>query len=839
MHDAIVPRRDGSEEASRMRARGATAFGEMLRAHRVAVGLSQEALAERAGLSVDAIGALERGRRTAPRPDTLAMLADALALPADARAAFIATAIGTTPARGGRAADAAAYSSGMPTPATRLIGREAEIAALVRLIQREGLRLVTLTGPGGVGKTRLALAAADALRAAFPDGVAFVDLSALRDPLLVGPTVARGLGLREGGIRDPRAALVAFLRDRRALLVLDNVEQVIEGAPLLADLMTASPWLCILVTSRTALRLRGEQVFPVAPLPLPGAATAPTPQALLRSAAVALFVERAHTMTPDFAFTAANAAAVAAICVRLDGLPLAIELAAARVDLLPPPALLARLERRLPLLTRGARDLPERQQTLRAAIDWSYRLLHVGEQALYRRLAVFVGGCTIDAVEAVCGVGGELAVDSLDWLGTLVGQHLLRQREGAGGAPRFAMLETIREHARELLAESGEEETVQRRHATYFATLAEAADAALTGPEQAAWLARLEEEHDNLRAALQWMVAQGEAGAALRLAASLWRFWEGHGHLGEGRRWLAATLALPGGGDRALRARALRGAGLLATWQGDYATARALHAESLALYRALADRDGVGHALENLGMVAHEQGDFAAAAALHTESLAIRRGLGDRRNVASSLNNLGLVKRALGDYPSARTLHAEGLALHRILRDDQGIGNELTNLGMLAYLTGDYAAARALHEESLAIRRALGDRRGVAISLGNLGRVAYRQGNHTAARALHAESLQLRQALGDATMPEGIEGLAAIAGARGEVARAARLLGAAATLRAAIALRQFADERADQEEWVARVRGESAAIDWDAAWRAGAALSPEEAIAEALEAEEA
>ena len=733
------------------------------------------------------------------------------------------------PAYPDHAPNRTASEPNLPLPLSRFIGRERAIATLTHLL--ETTNLLTLTGPGGAGKTRLALRVAADRVPRSARRVCWVELAALTDPALVPQAVATAVDVYEAE-RMPLLAALAAAFAGPSLLILDNCEHLIAACALLAEsLLRACPTLRILATSREPLRVSGETIWRVPPLTLPDAALTAT--SLAESEAVQLFVERAHGRLPDFALTEENAAAVATICQRLDGMPLALELAAARVAVLPVGQLAARLDDALRVLTVGGRNAPPRQQALRATLDWSHALLTTEEQATLRRLAVFAAGWELEAAEAVCGAGEVARADVLELLGQLVEKSLVAMAE-EGGAARYSMLEVVRQYASERLAASGEAGDTRRRHVAYFLALAEGADAALIGPEQMARVERLEREHDNLRAALQWAVEQEEAETALRLVGALWPFWEARGYLREGRRWLVAALGMTDGGAPALRGKALRGAGLLATWQGDYPAARALHAESLTLYRALGDRDSIAHALENLGMVAHEQGEYAEASALHAESLAIRRELGNQRNIASSLNNLGLVKRGQGDYAAARALHEESLTIHRALRDHQGIGNELSNLGMMAYLQGDDAAARALHEESLAIRRTLGDRRGIAISLGNLGLVAYRQGEFTAARTLHQESLAIRRALGDASIPESLEGLAAVAGALGDAPRAARLLGAASALRTLRAAPLPPDERADQERWIAHARAGLAPDVWDAAWAVGAATPIEEIIAEAL-----
>ncbi|MDQ2787823.1 MAG: helix-turn-helix domain-containing protein, partial [Chloroflexota bacterium] len=486
-------------------------FGERLRQHRRAAGLSQEALAERAGLSVAAIAALERGRRTRPHPDTVALLATALALPPPDRVTFIAAATGDRPTVPERVMPR--LTPTLPMPPTLLIGRERTEAAVLDLLQKtNGPRLLTLTGPGGVGKTRLALAVAALMGEAYADGVCFIDLSAVRDPPLVAATLAQALGLRERDGQPVYDLVLAYLRDQQRLLVLDNFEQVLDAAPIVADLLARCPRLVLLVTSRAALRVRGEQQFRVPPLAVPPSGRAVAPETAAGYPSVQLFVARAQAIQPDFTLNAANAAAVAQTCARLDGLPLALELAAARINVLPPAALLARLERRLAVLRDGARDLPARQRTLRATLDWSYDLLDAGEQALFARLGVFAGGATLAAITAICTPDDEMA--ALDTVAALADMSLVLPIEG-GGEPRTGMLVTLREYARDRLAERGEATRFDRAHAAYYLALAEAAEPMLTGAEQGLWLDKIEREHDNLRAALERALARGEATTTL------------------------------------------------------------------------------------------------------------------------------------------------------------------------------------------------------------------------------------------------------------------------------------------------------------------------------------
>src|SRR5947209_8264900 len=489
-------------------------------------------------------------------------------------------------------------NNNLPVQLTSLIGREQQVAAACALLSRPEVRLLTLLGPGGVGKTRLGVQIATELVDAFVDGICFVPLAPISGPDLVVPSIARTFGLGETGDRSLLELLKAYLREQQLLLLLDNFEQVVAAAPVVTELLVACPDLKVLVTSRTSLRVRGEREFPVPPLALPDPKHLPAIDVLSQYSSVALFVERALALKPDVQLTAANAHAIAEICARLDGLPLAIELAATRIKLLPPQALLARLGSRLQMLTEGARDVPERQQTLRNAIKWSYDLLSTNEQRLFRRLSVFVGGCTLAALEEVCEALGDVATNVLEGVASLIDKNLLQQVEDVNGEPRLVMLETIREYGLECLAaseEAGEAEATRLAHANYYLQLAEETEQKLRSAQQVIWLEQLEREHDNLRTALRWLVEREEVEMALRLGGAMCQFWAMRGHLSEGRQpWdgIVSGSNLETVSMR-VRAKALNGAGVMAYTQGDFVHAKVLCQESLELFRKLGNRRGI------------------------------------------------------------------------------------------------------------------------------------------------------------------------------------------------------------------------------------------------------
>jgi predicted ATPase/DNA-binding CsgD family transcriptional regulator len=686
-----------------------------------------------------------------------------------------------------------------PRSLTPLIGRASELAQTIALLQRPGVRLISLIGPAGVGKTRLAIEAARSLDGALAGAIGFVSFAAVKDPALVLSTIAQAADLRDAGSQPVAEMLAGTLAHQNLLLICDNLESVVEAAPDLAWLLSSCPNLRILATSRSALRISGERVIPLSPLGLPDE-TGVDPAALAESAAVRLFVDRAKAARPDFALTRENSRAVAVICRGLDGLPLALELAAARTRILSPQAMVGRLSHRLALLSAGPRDLPPRHQTMRAAVSWSYDLLTPNEQALFRRLAVFAGGFTLEAAEAVCagtgdrGQGSEERASSdpslLDGIASLIDQSLVQAVDPADGqidpdAPRFVMLETIREFGLERLAEAGEEGEVRRRHAAWMLDLAERAKPHLERAERGRWLARLDADHNNLRAALGWALSNEPDERALRFIAAVWRFWELNGYATEGRDWAERALARDRTAPPQLRAAVIYGAGFLAYRQGDFARSMALMEEALTIWRRFDDPAGLASALIVRGLAVQAIGDYPCAAALLEEALALRRAAGDVDAIATALNNLALAVCELGDLDRAWALHEEQLALERTIGDAADVAYALFGLASVAYRRGDLVRAAALHEEALALRRQV-DGRGATIawSLYGLAGVVADLGDASRAAALWQESLALRADHGErAGMADALTGLASIAVAHGDAEVGTRLLGAADALR--------------------------------------------------------
>jgi len=727
----------------------------------------------------------------------------------------------------------------LPVQRTGFVGREKEVAAAKELLLRQDVRLVTVTGPGGIGKTRLAVQVASGLVERFPGGTHFVPLSSLSDPGLIASVIVQTLGIREAGGHSPLEMLKENLQDSmRApmLLLLDNFEHLVQAAPTVAELLAMGPTLKIMVTSRAALHVYGEYEFPVPPLAMPDSLAMPPVEVLSQYPAVALFVQRAVAVKPDFELNRENAPAVIEICARLDGLPLAIELAAARVKVLSPSSMRTRLTSRLQLLTGGARDLPQRQQTLRAAIDWSYDLLSAAEQKLFRRLSVFVGGCTLEGAEAVCDTKGNLGLDLLDGMASMVDKSLVQQVEHAKGESRFVILETIREYALEKLEASGEEALTKRAHAAYCLVLAEEEATEQSGAEGVEWLERFALEHDNFRAGLEWLTETGDAEWGLRLGAALFRFWEMREYLAEGRGRLDKLLKLAGAAaPTKARARALFAAGVLAGEQGDYGSADALIRESLDIARQLRDKQGAAVSLNALAVIARNRGDVPVARSLFEESLVLWRELGDQKAVARSLSNLANIVKLQGDNARARSLYAECLSIFRRLGDRTGVAWSMNYQGDVARDQADSAAARTLYEQALAIFRELGDRWGITGTLADLGSLAREEGNYPAARSLYRESIKIFQELdhkrGIARL---LECFACSAAVQLEAKRSLRLAGAAAALRQNIGAPLTPAEQAKLEACLHPARQALTNAVGVTAWLEGWALPVEEAIEEVL-----
>ncbi len=845
-------------------------FGELLRSHRTGAGWTQKDLADHAGLADRTVRALERGQRKPYRQNVQA-LADALHL-SEQDTLLLQTAARRCGGDASIFVESVTPTYNLPVELTTLVNREREVADIMALLQRPSRRLLTLTGPGGVGKTRLALRVAGELRPTFADGVAFVDLGALQQATLVPSTMARALGLADAGSHSPQNTVIQYLRDKYLLLVLDNFEHVLSAAGSLSELLAECPDVKMLVTSREPLHLHGEGEFPVSPLALPPADSISEKVVIARYGAVQLFVDRAQTVRPDFELTDANARDVASICTRLDGVPLAIELAAGRTKLLPPAALLTRLDMRLPLLIGGAQDIPIRLRTMEDAIGWSYDLLDDAQRSLFRQLAVFEGGCTLEAAEAICARPGSRDLDVLEWIMALVDKNLIRQIEQPDGTPRLIMLDTIHEYGRARLAEDAESIVLVDRHARYYAALAEEANDQLAGKDRQLLLDRLDREHDNLRAALGHFEEVGSLDLALQLAGALYRFWYQRGHAAEGRPIFERLLSLTADVDNGrYRARVLNGAGVLATSAGMYDIAEERYTQALVLYQAIDDQVAAAATLNNLGAIAADRGAYARAHHFFEQSLALSHsGTGDAtRQRAMTIGNLGEVLGHRGIYKRARKLQEESLLVSQSLGDTFDICTTLGNLGVvsieldeheraadelgrsramaaahgykrlmiqplagigyLAALAGNAKDAIAECERAVTIARALGDLKLLADVLDKLGYAFGVQGAHDRARLVYLEAFSINEGIGSQSgIAACLDGLGAVEAREGQMSRAARLWGAATALRATLDAPRLHSQKATYAALSESARqhlGDMFAVLWDE----GAAMTLEEA----------
>jgi len=775
-----------------------TPFGIHLRQLREAAGLTQEELAQKAGLTARGISDLERGARNRPYPHTVRSLAAALELPEDERAALFAA----VPKRGGtiNEEEVDALAPTLPAPFTPLVGRERNLEEVKTLLAQPEVKLLTLTGTGGVGKTRLAIRAARDAGYLFPDGVVFFALAPLADPGLVVPTVARSLGVREAEGQTSREALHAYLKDERLLLVLDNFEHLLEAAPEVPALIESCPNLTVLLTSRAPLRVRGEQEYSVPPLELPASTRDPGVEEVHSSPSAKLFVERARAVSSTFSLTETNAAAVASICWRLGGIPLALELAAAKAKLLDPKMLLSRLDRALS--TSGGRDLPDRQRTMRATLDWSHDLLSEPERELFRRLSVFAGGFTLEAAEAVGTAASAGAEQVFDHLGTLVEQSLIVvQPPKASGETRYGMLEPVRQYALEKLEKSGEGGTVSRSHAAYFLALAQRAYPEVLGERQVEWLERLDQEYGNLRAAMSWALDADDGATVVRMGWTLWYFWWARSYHREGRRWMEEVLKRPL--PPALRGRALVVAGTLAWGHSDHERCRRYSEEGLEASRQAGDE--LAEAWARVG--------------------------------------LGLSAMSVSDVEAATSHLQEALRSFRQLNEGYGVAHVTTFLGMVARMRGDEGQATPMFEEGLAAARRIGDRSSTYIALYNLAQAALSRGNYDGAEPLFEEGVTLSEQMGDrANVAYCLEGLAVVANARGEAERSGHLIGAAEGLHEAVGVPvylYYEPYHSMYERTVATVRSWLGGEAFEEARERGHELTFEQAVGYALRREEA
>jgi len=819
-------------------------FGEWVKERRRALKLTQIELADQVGCSLETIQKLETGKRR-PSKQMAELLARHLQISPDEHERFLALAKGA-----GEAGTDWLFSrpslTNLPAQLTRLIGRDEAAAEVREYLLRDGVRLLTLTGAPGIGKTSLAIAVAAQLLDRFPDGVYFVALAPITDPELVPVEIGQALGLKETGNRPAMDGLLQALRYKKVLLALDNFEQIVSGGIAVARLLEGCPQLKVLVTSRESLHLKGERQYRVQPLSLPDMARLPSPEVLSANPSVALFVENAQAVDPAFSLTPENADAVAAICVGLDGLPLAIELVAARIRVLSPQALLDRLGNRLALLTGGARNLPARQQALRQAIDWSYDLLNQKEQALFRRLGVFSGGCTLSAIEAICqlGVGEDKAnpqsLDMLELVGSLLDKSLLKQEQKRGQDGRFSMLETILEYSRWQLQESGEEELVRRLHAEYYLALAEASDPRTAGRDLKKWLDRLESEHDNLRAAVQWSRTSGDSWLGLRLVTALGFFWEVRGFYSEGRAWLSDALERDRDPGRAreyllLQARALLLLGRLVVSQDDYPQGRHLFEQVLATGNDMDDPVTQAYGLCHIGWADVLMRKYAQARPLIERGLALFEASDEIWGPIEAHNFKGMCAEGEGRYDDAAQAFNESAGLSVAAGDPWQEGLALLLGGELALLQKEYDRAGPPLERALAAGRELGDKWMVEDALLGLSYALLAEGKSDEAVPLLQEALVLSDSLG---YPRGIGGalarLAWAAGLQRQFQAMARLLGAAiVTLEEKqITMSNFLADHIDPLEEIGRQEIGSAT--WDKEFSRGRAVGLRESISFAL-----
>lgn len=794
-------------------------LGELLYSLRSTAHLSQGALAERSGVSARTISDIETGSARTPRLITIMLLAEAMGLSPGDQTRLKDAARKPDEGRAG-----ANFPGSLLLQAAALIGREDDVANAGSLL-RDGARLVTLVGPAGVGKTSLAIKVALACTGDFEHGAALAELASVGDPADVANAVTRALGLRESPDTPASEAIAAYLRPRKVLLVLDNLEHLLPAAAWIATLLAECPRIAILATSREQLHLPVEHIYAVRPLSSHAAAT--------------LFVQRAQMAKPDFELDAANSSAVDTIVDHLEGLPLAIELAAPRLLLLSPKALAARLERRLPLLGAGAGDRPERQQTMHGAIAWSYDLLASNEQRLFRHLGVLRGGGTLEAANAVCRDDGD-GRSILFRLAPLVEKNMLWVAEDGITEPRVSVLEMLREFAHERLIESGELAGAQRRHAEYVLQFTAGAERELTSAEQARRLAQLERDHANVRAALEWAAANAQVEIGFRLLSELWRFWWLHGYLNDGIGWFTRFLALRkttrADVPSELYGKVLRGHVVLLSAMGSYDEALASCTEAIALQRGLGDDVGLGASLTSLGVICQFRGEYARAEEAHGESLAIRTRIGDDAGVATSLSNLSSVAYSQNDLARAAELGGDSVAIYRRLGHKSGLAHALTKLGLVASSEHEYRRAEEFFNESLRVQRAIGNTGSIMYSLVNLGAVAHKRGDDNLAREHYREALELLDAVQNkSAVAKTLEDIAATIAALGDPTRAARLFGAADALRTTLRSPLFPAERAEYEAELAKIRAMLGDDAFDVQWRIGASNTPERALEEARE----